>query len=808
MRKLNEAEIRVDITRFALECPNMDFNVLRDALTGRGGTVMGQVGSGSLQEADGEDDNVYMIINGLSEQDVKDTMIDVISQYEDNVSEIDPEAFFENDTDEVEIPENTADDAIPGEDFPAYDEVDIDADLEECGNDFPAYEEVNVDECDINDAYTEEYEEWDAENSCFKARVNEKKEDCCPKKKFRKLNESLDGVKLRGQALVNEIISHLEYLDDNKTADFPTPNADEVAARMKPVYTEDEEDDYLDIYTEYRDAWMSDLAQYLGYEDLGDYSEWTDNEDEQCMWQATGLEDPEELKDNFPFPADLGLCKMVYDDEVADDDYNIDDVVNVLGESKKMISLKEALKAFEPSKQKTVDAAVKNIEDVIKSVKGQSIGAQEVADAFKKLKKEQAKLKKIEKNEEGDKLSIADVPNVSSTLKKMAEADPSKAEEIKKFQKSLKEKVLNALENNQNYLHENVKVNGKSLKNYTVKEIKKLILEANSTKNKLSDKLRDTALNESVDERKVIKDKIANKIKLITLLDEELTYRVTRANCLKKLNEEEEADNGSTGDFSEEDLAQMFGAGQGEEAPAEDTEEKKEDTEEKAEDTEEADDEVVDLARVIITLKDKEAAEDLKQACVDAGIPEDAMEIEDGSEEESEEETEETEGEEETEETSDDNAEELTTGEEETAEQPNESVSYKNLRRLFEEDEAEGDAATEETEGGDEAAEGDAEEAPADEEAEDAGVKFILADTDHVKTLAKVLDDYYGITKEEFEEMIGGEIVDEESDDAEETTEETEEEKSEETSDDKAEDTKDDDAPEDDIDPAELFKGL
>lgn len=805
MRKLNEAEItqKLNISDMAVDCPNMDFNVLRDALTDMGGTVMGQIGDGSLQEADGGDDNVYMVIDGLSEQEVKDTMIDVISQYEDNVSEISPEAYFVHDTDEVEIPENTEDDTIPGEDFPAYDEVDTDADLEECGNDFPAYEDVDIDECDINDAYAEEYEEWDAENSCFKTRVNEKKEDCCPKKKFRKLNESTTTSKLRGPALVEEIQNHLDYLSRYNKSDFPTPLADEVASRMKPVYydNEDDEEEYLDIFCEYRDAWLQDLAEYLGYEDLGYFAEWTDNIDDQCMWQATGLADPEVLKDNFPFPEDLGLCKRVYDEDGA----TMDDIFNALGESKKMISLSEALKAFEPSKQKKVDAAVKNIEDVIKSVKGQSIGAQEVADAFKKLKAEQAKLKKIEKNEEGDKLSIADVPNVTSTLKKMAEADPSKAEEIKKFQKSLKEKVLNALENNQNYLHENVKVNGKSLKNYTVKEIKKLILEANSTKKKLSDKLRDTALNESVNDRKVIKDKIANKIKLITLLDEELTYRVTRAKCLKKLNEEEEADNGSTGDFSEEDLAQMFGAGQGEETAAEDTEEKKEDTEEKTEEkSEEADDEVVDLARVIITLKDKEAAEDLKQSCIDAGIPEDAMEIEDGSEED-EEDAEETEGDE-AEETSDENAEEVTTGEE-TTEQPNESVSYKNLRRLFEEDEAEGDAATEETEGGEEeTAEGDAEEASDEEEAEDTGVKFILSDTDHVKTLAKVLDDYYGITKEEFEEMIGGEIVDEEeSDDA----EETEDEKSEETSDDKAEEgSKDEETPEDDIDPAELFKGL
>ena len=88
-----------------------------------------------------------------------------------------------------------------------------------------------------------------------------------------------------------------------------------------------------------------------------------------------------------------------------------------------------------------------------------------------------------------------------------------------------------------------------------------------------------------------------------------------------------------------------------------------------------------------------------------------------------------------------------------------------------------------------------------DEETE-GGVKFILTDTDYVKDLAKILDDEYGITKEEFEEMIGGEIVDEDEESDEEATEEDADKE------DKSEDSEDEDKPEDDIDPAELFKGL
>jgi hypothetical protein len=265
---------------------------------------------------------------------------------------------------------------------------------------------------------------------------------------------------------------------------------------------------------------------------------------------------------------------------------------------------------------------------------------------------------------------------------------------------------------------------------------------------------------------------------LISLLDEELTYRVTRKNCLAKLNEEEDKeDKGSNGDFSEEDLSKMFGGDQADNAEETDTEEKKDDNNEE--------EEVVDLARVVITMEDKDAAEELKKSCLDAGIPEDAIEIEEESEEEKSEESEESEKEE--------------SEESEEKEQPNESVKYKNLKRLFEDEETEENDSEDNTEESDEDTE-DSEDS--EEEEKEGAVKFILTDTDYVKDLAKILDDEYGISKEEFEEMIGGEIVDEDEESDEEATEEDADKK------DKSEDSEDEDKPEDDIDPSELFKGL
>jgi hypothetical protein len=176
-----------------------------------------------------------MIVDGLPEKDVKDAMIDVISQYEDDVTDITPESYFVDDedvdvTDDIEeiesadadddIPENDEediediadeDDIVPGKDFPDYDDVDTDEDdtIEE---EFPAWDDVDAD--DINDDLDDEFECWDAENSCFtpKKALHEKKGDCCPKKKHSMVNlsEAIKAFDPKKQKKVDDSVKTIE----------------------------------------------------------------------------------------------------------------------------------------------------------------------------------------------------------------------------------------------------------------------------------------------------------------------------------------------------------------------------------------------------------------------------------------------------------------------------------------------------------------------------------------------------------------------------------------------------------------------
>jgi hypothetical protein len=52
------------------------------------------------------------------------------------------------------------------------------------------------------------------------------------------------------------------------------------------------------------------------------------------------------------------------------------------------VNLLESLKANDDKNQEKLDKSINSIKDIIDSVKGHSIGAQEVKDAFAKLKKE------------------------------------------------------------------------------------------------------------------------------------------------------------------------------------------------------------------------------------------------------------------------------------------------------------------------------------------------------------------------------------------------------------------------------------
>lgn len=459
------------------------------------------------------------------------------------------------------------------------------------------------------------------------------------------------------------------------------------------------------------------------------------------------------------------------------------------------VNLLESLKAQDETKQEKLDNSVKSIKDVIDSVKGHSIGAQEVKDTFAKLKKEQKALSKIEKNDKGDKFALTDVNGAAGALKKMKEADPSQADAIDKFQKSLKESVFNALNAKKKSLHGKVSVNGQLLESMSNTQVSTLLTKVNAAKNKLVNKLSNS-LNESLNTKNNIKNEIVKLTKLSNILDEENTYR-TYATKYGLINEDENQDAGNSGEFSEEDLANMFGAGQGEENKSDN--ETKEKTEEPksedaqsedtpSEDTQSDEDSVeeVELARIVITMQDKDAAEDLKASCVNAGIPEDVIEITDDTEDEPEENEE---GE-----TSTEDKEEDKESAEETKD-TNEGVKYSNLRRLFEADEETPEEKPEDApeENSDETNDGDAES--------EGHTKFILTNTDYALQLSKVLDDVYGITKEEFEDMIGGEIVeDSEDEDA------TEDEDSDENTTDA--DNTEGSTEEDTIDPSELFKGM
>ena len=382
-----------------------------------------------------------------------------------------------------------------------------------------------------------------------------------------------------------------------------------------------------------------------------------------------------------------------------------------------------------------------------------------------------------------------------------------------KNQKELEKKTLKALTENKHSLHSNVRYNGKSFAKMTLKELKSIYETVKASVDALSERL----LNESVVDNKTT-ETIDRKKQLLEFLDEEITYRTTRMECLRKLNED-------SAEISDEELANLFGPAQGEDEASTDNgddntegEDSNEDGEESKEDNKDEnneENEEVELSRIEITLKDTEAANDLKQACLDADIPEDAFELENVEDDTFEEDGEESEDN--SEEASEDSSEE-NSEEENSEEGANESYEFAKYVKMLGEGEVadeqpaddvaseeDGEESSEEDNGAENAdGEGDEENTE-----EDKQPKFILTNTDYASKLAKVLEDVYGISKEEFEDMIGGEIVEEEPKEDEENSDEEGSENSEESKDeeskDSSEEKKDD---EEELDPSDLFKNL
>ena len=152
-----------------------------------------------------------------------------------------------------------------------------------------------------------------------------------------------------------------------------------------------------------------------------------------------------------------------------------------------------------------------------------------------------------------------------------------------------------------------------------------------------------------------------------------------------------------------------------------------EDTKKEEKDTEDDD---VELDSITITMKSEDAANALKDALVEKGVPEDAIEVEAVEDED---------------------------------EAKNESMKYSNkFMRLFEDEEI-SESDDEDTEdSSDNSTEESSDES--NDDSEDKSYNVTLTDTDYVNSLKDVMVDEYGYTEDEFWDSIGGKPVEDDED--------------------------------------------
>lgn len=542
-----------------------------------------------------------------------------------------------------------------------------------------------------------------------------------------------------------DMFSEDYYIDDIDSyfaydADLEDIENDEDA---KAAAVADMKDTYGDKYVE--------MDENVCFDDEGDWTEDCDDIDDEETYDETYDEEYDDtLDDMIPDYDDVDIDDEddIYSDEYEsiDDEYTDDDELNdasfdecmedeefecyeskhrdfrsrrFLNEKKKgccppkknrMVNLSESLKMLKNGV---------SIKDIVNSAKRVSLNESIIADAINKAKNEK------------EKKNINEKRTTLESLKKALGED--------KFNT-----IVKALKEGKKTLYTKKNINGKNITEYSSKEllnILNLVKEQRETLIKSYKSLNESATKTT---KKELRDAIELKERLMNLLDEELTYRLTVKKMLKEQDEENPLEPLSV-DPSESG-------------------EKDVDTEDPEEDEE------VELSRVVITVANQEAADELKDAMVNAGIPEDAIEFETESETE-EEESKEDDSEEEKDEKSEEDTKE------DAKEESNESIHYNKFKKLLEDEETPAEDDTEKSD--DETSE---EETEKDKDAE-GEVKVVLTNTDYINDLADVLNNEYGITKEEFEEMIGGTIVDDETEENSEESEKSDENKEEDSKD-------------------------
>ena len=509
-----------------------------------------------------------------------------------------------------------------------------------------------------------------------------------------------------------------------------------------------EDDDYDDMIPDYDEVDPDDLdaldardAAYADMEDDGIYDETYEDADEEFAGDDA-LNDSDDEFDECMEDSEFECYESLNNRKLRNRRRLLEKKKGCCPpkKGKKLVNLSEALK---------MRKAGLTTRDIVRSAKKPYLNESIISNAINKAKTEPRNDKKM-------KLIM-------------------KKKEIMQLKESLGAEKFNmiceAMKSGKKTLYSKKTINGKNITEYSAKELLELLNTVKKQHTNLMKSYKSLYESATKSTKRELRTAIENKERLMLILDEELTYRLTfkKLNKSKAINEDEEnpleplsvdPTDGDDKDDSSDNADNNA-----------DTTDDNTDNE-SGEDTDETpdNDEEVELSRVVITVANQDAADELKQSLVDAGVPDDAIEFETDDETDDSEDSDDTDSE------ADENSDENTDTDDTADETPNESLHYNKFKKLLEDDDSESDKADDSTD--DNAKDGEDSDANSDDnsddssDSEDKPIKVVLTNTDYVNDLADVLNNEYGISKEEFEEMIGGQIVDdsEDSDDSDESS--------------------------------------
>ena len=486
-----------------------------------------------------------------------------------------------------------------------------------------------------------------------------------------------------------------------------------------------EDDDYDDMIPDYDEVDPDDLdaldardAAYADMEDDGIYDETYEDADEEFAGDDA-LNDSDDEFDECMEDSEFECYESLNNRKLRNRRRLLEKKKGCCPpkKGKKLVNLSEALK---------MRKAGLTTRDIVRSAKKPYLNESIISNAINKAKTEPRNDKKM-------KLIM-------------------KKKEIMQLKESLGAEKFNmiceAMKSGKKTLYSKKTINGKNITEYSAKELLELLNTIKKQHTNLMKSYKSLYESATKSTKRELRTAIENKERLMLILDEELTYRLTfkKLNKSKAINEDEEnpleplSVDPTDGDDKDDSS----------------------DSADNNADTTPDNDEEVELSRVVITVANQDAADELKQSLVDAGVPDDAIEFE------TDDETDDSEDSDDTDSDTDDNSDENTDTDDTADETPNESLHYNKFKKLLEDDDPESDKADDSTD--DNAKDGEDSDASSDDnsddssDSEDKPIKVVLTNTDYVNDLADVLNNEYGISKEEFEEMIGGQIVDDSDD--------------------------------------------